>query len=207
DREQRRRDLAVKQGRPQQDASDDLAEHRRLAEPLGRQAKQPGEQDDNGQVGQEQLDFLICHRASLPKHKFARPARARALQYPAVIPPPALMELATCSAWTGLVRAAARATSPPRSRAAPARCRWRGRTARPLSAVAQRGPGRSADLAASLYLETEPPPELDVIGENRINQLDRDRAPGPRPAKEHLTHPPASRVYWSWLMSPGRCCG
>jgi hypothetical protein len=44
----------VKQGRPQQDAGDDLAEHRRLAEPLGRHAEQPGEQDDDGQVGQEQ---------------------------------------------------------------------------------------------------------------------------------------------------------
>jgi hypothetical protein len=34
---------------------------RRLAEPLGRHAEQPGEQDDDGQVGQEQLHFLICH--------------------------------------------------------------------------------------------------------------------------------------------------
>jgi hypothetical protein len=31
-------------------------------------------------VGQEQLDLLICQRAPLPKHTFARPARARALQ-------------------------------------------------------------------------------------------------------------------------------
>jgi hypothetical protein len=47
----------------------------------------------------------------------------------------------------------------------------------------------TADLAASLYLRAEPPPELDVIGENGIDQLDRDRAPGPRPAEEHLAHP------------------
>ena len=47
----------------------------------------------------------------------------------------------------------------------------------------------SADLAASLYLQPEPPPELDVIGESGIDQLDRDRAPGPRPAEEHLAHP------------------
>jgi hypothetical protein len=47
----------------------------------------------------------------------------------------------------------------------------------------------AADLAASLYLQTKPPPELDVISENRIDQLDRDWAPGPRPAEEHLTHP------------------
>jgi hypothetical protein len=47
----------------------------------------------------------------------------------------------------------------------------------------------SADLAARLYLQAKPPPELDVISENRIDQLDRDRAPGPRPAEEHLAHP------------------
>jgi hypothetical protein len=27
------------------------------------------------------------------------------------------------------------------------------------------------------------------MSENRIDQLDRDRAPGPRPAEEHLAHP------------------
>ena len=47
----------------------------------------------------------------------------------------------------------------------------------------------SADLAARLYLQTKPPPELGVMSENRIDQLDRDRAPGPRPAEEHLAHP------------------
>jgi hypothetical protein len=47
----------------------------------------------------------------------------------------------------------------------------------------------SADLAASIYLQTKPPPELDVISEKRIDQLDRDWAPGPRPAEEYLTHP------------------
>src|SRR6185437_2204280 len=111
DREQRRRDFSVKQGRPQQDAGDDLAEHRRLAEPLGRHTKQPGEQDNDGQVGQEQLDFVICHRAPLPKHTFARPARARALQYPAVIPAPAFMVLATWSARAGSVEATTTAIS------------------------------------------------------------------------------------------------
>ncbi len=39
----------------------------------------------------------------------------------------------------------------------------------------------SADLAASIYLQTKPPPELDVISENRIDQL--DRATG-RPARD-----------------------
>ena len=46
----------------------------------------------------------------------------------------------------------------------------------------------SADLAAGLYLQPEPPPEPGVISENRMDQLDRDRAPGPRPAEEHLAH-------------------
>jgi hypothetical protein len=46
-----------------------------------------------------------------------------------------------------------------------------------------------ADLAARLYLQTKPPPELGVMSEDRIDQLDRDRAPGPRPAEEHLAHP------------------
>ena len=67
----------------------------------------------------------------------------------------------------------------------------------------------SADLAASLYLETKPPPELGVVSEKWIDQLDRDRAPGPRPAEEHLTHPArpktadqnivpdSPRVFWS----------
>jgi hypothetical protein len=48
---------------------------------------------------------------------------------------------------------------------------------------------KSADLAAGLYLHTKPPPELGVISENRIDELDRDRAPGPRPAEENLAHP------------------
>src|SRR5262249_15560280 len=47
----------------------------------------------------------------------------------------------------------------------------------------------SADLAACLYLQAKPPPELGIIGESRIDQLDRDRAPGPRPAEEYLAHP------------------
>jgi hypothetical protein len=47
----------------------------------------------------------------------------------------------------------------------------------------------SADLAAGLYLETKPPPELGVVSEKWIDQLDRDRAPGRRPAEEHLGHP------------------
>ena len=52
----------------------------------------------------------------------------------------------------------------------------------------------SADLAASLHLQPEPPPELVVIGENGIDQLDRDRAPGPRPAEEHLAHPASPKA-------------
>ena len=45
-----------------------------------------------------------------------------------------------------------------------------------------------ADLAASLDLQTEPLPEPGVIGEIWIDHLDRDRAPGPRPAEEYLAH-------------------
>ena len=52
----------------------------------------------------------------------------------------------------------------------------------------------STDLAACLDLQTAPPPELDVIGENGIDQLDRDRAPGRRPAGEHLAHPASPKA-------------
>jgi hypothetical protein len=44
------------------------------------------------------------------------------------------------------------------------------------------------------HLQTKPPPELDVISENRIDQLDRDRAPGRRPAEEHLAHPASPKT-------------
>src|SRR5262249_11682796 len=79
DREQRRRDLPLEQGRPQQDAGDDLAEHWWLPEALGRHAEQPGEHDDDRQVGQEQLDFLICHREPLPMTKTTPWASAAAV--------------------------------------------------------------------------------------------------------------------------------
>ena len=41
----------------------------RLAKALGCHAEQPGEQDDDCQIGQEQLDFLIRHRVPLTRAK------------------------------------------------------------------------------------------------------------------------------------------
>src|SRR5215831_9051622 len=197
DREQRRRDLPVEQGRPQQDAGDDLAEHRRLAEALGRHAEQPGEQNDDRQVGQKQLDFLICHRVPFtlatgtpsaprpdftighsnamifaptgrnlsatrlnnhryasptiqlstdvpPRHASARPARVRARQYAAVIPAPALMLRAACSARSGSARATTMAISAARAGSLPAAA----------TACSSRGPASAGSARTAIMAPT-----------------------------------------------------
>ncbi len=65
-REQRRGDLAVKERRPEQDPGEDLAQHRRLTEPPGGRTEQPGQDDDDRHVRQEQLEIIEAHGAPAP---------------------------------------------------------------------------------------------------------------------------------------------
>ena len=60
-REQRPGDGAVKERRSQQDPGEDLAQHGWLPEPPRGGAKQPGEDDDDSHVRQQQLDIVKAH--------------------------------------------------------------------------------------------------------------------------------------------------
>jgi hypothetical protein len=74
-REQFTGDRAVEQGRTEQDATDDLADHLRLPEPPAQEPEQPGHHNDHENSGHERRErtdvhafvsrFALCLRRTL----------------------------------------------------------------------------------------------------------------------------------------------